>query len=94
MTFIFNNSLQIGEVDFPVSIIWWIILGIVAFLLLTKTQIGNWIFATGAAKETAELMGVPTHKVKISLFILTAFCAWFIAMTQTINLWWSRCFER
>ena len=85
MTFIFNNSLKIGGVDFPVSIIWWIILGIVTFLLLTKTQIGNWIFATGAAKETAELMGVPIHKVKISLFILTAFCAWFIAMTQTIT---------
>ena len=83
MAFIFNNDVQVGGVAFPISILWWIILGIIAFVFLNKTQIGNWIFATGASKETAELMGVPVYKVKISLFIVTAFCAWFIAMTQT-----------
>ena len=83
MSFIFNNNIQVGGVAFPVSILWWIILGIIAFTILNKTQMGNWIFATGASKETAELMGVPIEKVKISLFIVTAFCAWFIAMTQT-----------
>ena len=27
-------------------------------------------------------MGIPVKNVKVSLFMLTAFCAWFIAITQ------------
>lgn len=83
MSLIFNNEARIGGVALPISILWWIVIGVAALIFLNKTQIGNWIFATGASKQTAALMGVPTKKVKISLFILTSFCAWFIAMTQT-----------
>ena len=83
MNLLFNNEAKIGGTTFPISILWWLVIGVVAFVFLNKTQIGNWIFATGASKETAALMGVPINKVKISLFILTSFCAWFIAMTQT-----------
>ena len=49
---------------------------------MKHSQIGNWIFATGASKESAELMGIPVHNVRTSLFMLTAFCAWFVAITQ------------
>ncbi len=82
MSSIFSNSLTISETDFPISILWWVLFGILGYLLLKHTQIGNWIFATGASKESAKLMGIPVNRVKTSLFMLTAFCAWFIAITQ------------
>ena len=68
--------------DFPISIFWWILFGVLGYLILRHTQIGNWIFATGASKESASLMGIPVKNVKVSLFMVTAFCAWFIAITQ------------
>ena len=82
MSSLFSNSLTISETDFPISILWWVIFGILGYLLLKHTQIGNWIFATGASKESAKLKGIPVDRVKTSLFMLTAFCAWFIAITQ------------
>ena len=82
MSSIFSNSLTISETDFPISIFWWMLFGVLGYFLLKHTQPGNWIFATGASQESAKLMGIPVQKVKISLFMLTAFCSWFIAVTQ------------
>ena len=79
---LFSSSLTISGVDFPISILWWILFVIAGYFLLNHTQIGNWIFATGASKESSMLMGIPVNQVKISLFIFTAFCAWFIAVIQ------------
>lgn len=82
MATIFSNSLTISGTDFPISIFWWMLFGVLGYFLLKHTQLGNWIFATGASQESAKLMGIPVKKVKISLFMLTAFCSWFIAVTQ------------
>ncbi len=82
MSSVFSNHLTIAGTDFPISIFWWMLFGVLGYFLLKHTQLGNWIFATGASQESAKLMGIPTQKVKISLFMLTAFCSWFIAVTQ------------
>ena len=82
MSSIFSNCLTISETDFPISIFWWMLFVVLGYFLLKHTQPGNWIFATGASQESAKLMGIPVQKVKISLFMLTAFCSWFIAVTQ------------
>ena len=82
MSSFFSSNLTISGVDFPISILWWILFVIAGYFLLNHTQIGNWIFATGASKESSMLMGIPVNQVKISLFIFTAFCAWFIAVIQ------------
>ena len=82
MESIFSSSLSILETDFPISILWWVLFGGLGYLLLKHTQFGNWIFATGASRDSANLMGIPVQSVKVSLFMLTAFCAWFIAITQ------------
>ena len=85
MSSLFSSNLTISGVDFPISILWWILFVTVGYFLLNHTQIGNWIFATGASKESSMLMGIPVAQVKISLFIVTAFCAWFIAVIQVIT---------
>ncbi|MEM9205698.1 MAG: ABC transporter permease, partial [Pseudomonadota bacterium] len=59
----------------PMLIVWAIILVIFGHILLTKTKFGNWIFAAGGDAESARNSGVPVNRVKILMFMFTAFCA-------------------
>lgn len=64
---------------------WWIVLAVIAYFVLARTQLGNWIYATGDNKESARANGVPVRKVKIGLFMFTAFCATLFAACQVFD---------
>jgi simple sugar transport system permease protein len=70
---------------FHASILWWIVITAVASWILTQTPYGNWIFATGANPNAARSAGVPTDRVKISLFVATALGAVLVGVLQTIQ---------
>jgi len=67
-----------------VVIIWWIVITIVFWFILHQTKYGNWIFAIGGDKESANNAGIPVNKVKILLFIATATSASFVGMCHAI----------
>lgn len=69
----------------PVSIVWWLALGVLASIVLTRMRFGNWIFATGGSEISARNMGVPVDWVKISLFIATALGATLVATLQSLD---------
>jgi simple sugar transport system permease protein len=52
--------------------------------LLHKTSYGNWIFALGGDNVSARNASVPTTRVTISLFILSATAASFVGMCSAI----------
>ena len=56
------------------------------YILLSKTQAGNWIYSTGGNLSAARANGVPTNRVKISLFVFTAFCATMFAACQVFEV--------
>ena len=62
----------------------WVILSSMLYCF-SKTQVGNWIYSTG---ETLVLHtnGVPTNKVKISLFMFSAFYATLFATCQVFEV--------
>jgi simple sugar transport system permease protein len=66
----------------PMSIVWWIAVTAVASWMLTQTRFGNWIYAAGGDAEVARNVGVPVSRVKIVLFICTAFSATLLATIQ------------
>lgn len=66
-------------------VVWWILIALVAYIVLSRTQLGNWIFATGDNKESARANGVPVRRVKIGLFMFTAFCATVFAACQVFD---------
>jgi simple sugar transport system permease protein len=70
---------------FHVSILWWIAITAVASWILTQTPYGNWIFATGANPNAARSAGVPSDRVKVSLFVATALGAVLVGILQTIQ---------
>lgn len=69
----------------PMMIVWAIILIIFAHILLTKTSFGNWIFAAGGDAQAARYTGVPVNRVKILMFMFSAFCATVFATCQIIE---------
>lgn len=70
---------------FDARFMWWIIIAGIAWFLLSRTQLGNWIYATGDNKESARANGVPIQRVKIGLFMFTAFCATMFAACQVFD---------
>ena len=69
----------------PMLLIWAVALIIFGHVLLTKTKFGNWIFAAGGDAEAARNSGVPVNKVKILMFMFTAFCATVFATCQVME---------
>ena len=70
---------------FDARLFWFIIIAAVAWYVLAKTQIGNWIYATGDNKESARANGVPVNRVKVGLFMFSAFCATIFAACQVFD---------
>jgi len=69
----------------PMVIIWAILLIIFGHILLTRTKFGNWIFASGGDAQAARYAGVPVNRVKILMFMFTAFCATVLATCQVME---------
>ena len=69
----------------PMLIVWALTLVIFGHILLTKTRFGNWIYASGGDAEAARNSGVPVNKVKVLMFMFTAFCATVFATCQVME---------
>jgi len=70
---------------FDARVMWWIIFALIAWFILARTQVGNWIYATGDNRESARANGVPVDKVRISLFMFTALAATIFAACQVFD---------
>ena len=84
----FTRGSRIGQpiVDgIPMLIFWAIGLVIFGHILLTRTRFGNWIFASGGDAQAARYAGVPVDRVKICMFMFTAFCATVFAVCQVME---------
>lgn len=69
----------------PMVIVWALLIAIVGHVVLTKTRVGNWIFAAGGDANAARNVGVPVDRVKIGLFMATAVCATVYAACQVFE---------
>lgn len=69
----------------PMLVVWALVLAVLGHIVLTKTKAGNWIFASGGDANAARNVGVPVRRVKIALFMATAFCATVYAACQVFE---------
>ena len=77
---IFAGTIHIGGLSIRATVIWWILFVAIASWVLYKTHWGNWIFAVGGDDDAARAVGVPVLRVKVALFMLVGFAAWFVGM--------------
>jgi len=85
---VFERGNRAGEpvIDgLPMLIVWALGLVVVGHFVLTRTRFGNWIFAAGGDAQAARYVGVPVERVKISMFMFTAFCACVFATCQVME---------
>lgn len=68
------------------SVLWFIAIAILISLLLSRTNFGNWVRATGGFLPAAAAMGIPTGKVKIACFMICSVLAGFAGMIQSLRL--------
>jgi simple sugar transport system permease protein len=83
---IFNSEIPLFGTEFRTVTIWWIVITVLASWILLRTKYGNWIFATGGDANAARSQGVPAQRVKIALFMTTAFAAWLVGMMSDLRL--------
>lgn len=83
---LFASDIPIGRANFSIAIVWWFVVAAVATWILLRTKIGNWIFGIGGSALAARNVGVPVNRLKIGLFMTTAFAAWLVATTQVANV--------
>jgi simple sugar transport system permease protein len=70
----------------PKVLLWWWLMAIGAGFVLSRTRFGNWIFTVGGDAAAAQNVGVPVRRVKISLFVFTAFCACLFGVLQVADV--------
>ncbi len=71
---------------FRMSLFWFVGISILLTLMLSATNFGNWIKATGGFHPAAAAMGIPTARVKIVCFMLCSVLAGFAGMIQVMRL--------
>lgn len=71
---------------FRTSFIWFLIIAASAAAMMARTNLGNWIRATGGNLDAATAMGVPTRRVKLFCFVLCAMMAGFGGIIQVLSL--------
>lgn len=84
----FERGTRAGEpvVDgIPMLIVWALALVVGGHIVLTRTRFGNWIFASGGDAQAARYVGVPVNRVKVTMFMFTAFCACVFATAQVME---------
>jgi simple sugar transport system permease protein len=74
---------QAGQ--FNVAILWWLFVAASGTWVLTRRRFGNWILATGGSNEDARRAGVPTARVKLSLFVCTAAASALVGIMQSVQ---------
>lgn len=75
-----------GGLRIYMSLIWFILLAVILHYTLTGTRFGNWIQATGGNVSAARNRGVPTERVKVILFMLSAAMAGFAGIISSIRV--------
>ncbi|MDP7334527.1 MAG: ABC transporter permease [SAR324 cluster bacterium] len=84
---ILPNELFVFQFElFRASLYWALFVALLAFIILHRSNLGNWIYATGGDNNAASSMGIKTNKVKMFCFILCGFLAGFAGMIQTFRL--------
>ena len=80
-----NRKMEQWVTGFDARLLWFIIIAGAAWYVLARTQLGSWIYATGDNKESARANGVPVNRVKVGLFMFSAFCATIFATCQVLD---------
>jgi simple sugar transport system permease protein len=79
---LFGDFILGGQLQ--VMVLWWLALTAAYVFVVHLSPFGNWIFAMGGDKVSARNAGIPTDRLTVILFVLSATSAAFVGMCQAI----------
>lgn len=80
-------SVYVGPGDLlRMSFFWFLGVAILVGVLLSRTNFGNWVRATGGFLPAAQSLGIPTARVKIACFMICSMLAGFAGTIQVVRL--------
>ena len=82
---IFTQFIGPGQL-FRMSVLWFIGIAALVSALLSLTNFGNWIKATGGFLDAATSMGIPVAWVKATCFVICSVLAGFAGLIQVLRL--------
>jgi simple sugar transport system permease protein len=62
-----------GLGGYRMSVLWFVLIAIVATVFLQRTSTGNWVFAMGQNAQAARNLGVPVGRTTVLLFSISGF---------------------
>lgn len=80
-----SDLFHLGRAGFKIAIAWFVVLAVIGAVVLTRTKVGNWIFAVGGNKDAARMVGVPATATKIGLFMTVSICGWLRGMVYLFD---------
>jgi simple sugar transport system permease protein len=80
------STVSIAGGNYRVTILWWILITVLASWVLLRTRPGNWIFAVGGGPAGARNVGVPTARTKIGLFVVVSTTAALVGAMLVVRL--------
>ena len=82
---LFAERVELAGTGFPISIVWWFGLTVIATWILLRTAFGNWTFGVGGNVQAARNLGVPISRVKVLLFMGSSAAACLVAVIQVVS---------
>jgi erythritol transport system permease protein len=80
------GSGTVTSLNIPYSIIIFLVMALISWFIMTKTPLGNQIYAVGGNERAAALSGIQTRKVKLFVYMFSAFCSAICSIIMTSQL--------
>jgi simple sugar transport system permease protein len=84
-TWLFSGFVGPGNVV-RMSFVWFAVIALALAAMMSFTNFGNWIRATGGQLDAAVNMGIPVNATKIACFMLCSVLAGFAGLIQVMRL--------
>ena len=70
----------------PMTIIYWLVLAVLFFLLMKHTAFGRYVYAVGSNERTTRLSGINVNKVKMKVYMISGLVVAIAAVAQLSRL--------
>jgi simple sugar transport system permease protein len=84
-TWLFSGFVGPGNIV-RMSFVWFVVIAFALAAMMSLTNFGNWIRATGGQLDAAVNMGIPVNATKIICFMLCSVLAGFAGLIQVMRL--------